>query len=98
MVLDSATEEVFFSARSGYRKSKPKSIKSETTEKTSTGRRISTIASLKAVRLVKAAALPNAQAHLSERERSRSNGTSGSSTIWGSLSSLAPGEHHRIHL
>ncbi|KAK6342173.1 hypothetical protein TWF730_001652 [Orbilia blumenaviensis] len=85
-------EQVFFSARSGHMKTKKakvpavESASGDPTDdkgsETSSKRRISTVASLRAV---KALALPNSKAHLPSAERSRPEPKS-SNKFWGSLS------------
>lgn len=86
-------EQVFFSSRSGHSKTKAvketevqhhEHVPSDKASETSSKRRISTVASLRAV---KNAALPNSKAHIPSTERERS-GSNGSSTLWGSLSTV----------
>ncbi|KAF3930106.1 hypothetical protein ABW19_dt0206565 [Dactylella cylindrospora] len=85
-------EQVYFSSRSHHMKvKKPKEPEpdliaqhSDKASETSSKRRISTVASLKAVRNM---ALPNSKAHIPSAERERS-GSNGSSTLWGSLSTV----------
>ncbi|KAF3903867.1 hypothetical protein ABW20_dc0103854 [Dactylellina cionopaga] len=85
-------EQVFFSSRSGHSKMKktkgsivespPSESSSDKSSETSSKRRISTVASLRAVKQM---ALPNSKAHIpsTQRERAESNG---STTMWSSLS------------
>ncbi|EWC47756.1 hypothetical protein DRE_02956 [Drechslerella stenobrocha 248] len=80
-------EKVFFSSRSGHSRTKkvkapveePAEIKNDKASDTSSKRRVSTIASLRAI------ALPNSKAHLAVPQRKRA-GSEESTTIWGSFS------------
>ncbi|KAK6542399.1 hypothetical protein TWF694_006354 [Orbilia ellipsospora] len=91
-------EQVFFSSRSGYTKTKKIKMPSDEelldqttldrSSETGSRRRISTVASLRAVKNM---ALPNSKAHLPAAQRDRSD-SNGSTTLWGSLSTH--GGHH----